>query len=101
MVKRKCMHVLTKVYNVSSGFFFRIYDRKTVLTMLLKMPEVAYVPSFYPQGVGVRLIFAQRPAVCEIHADFHNFNIWASTLEFEKKCYKLPMRPLSTPGSQN
>ncbi len=36
---------------------------------------------FLPQGVKIELIFALRPAVSEIRADFENYHIWARSDE--------------------
>ncbi len=57
--------------------------------------------TFLPQGVEIELIFALRTAVSKIRADFQNCHIWAWNLEFEKKCRKLHMDLLSTPGDRN
>ena len=42
-----------------------------------KVPEVAYGPSFYPNGVEIELIFALRATVSKIWADFETYDIWA------------------------
>ncbi len=42
-----------------------------------KVPEVAHIPSFYPQGVEIEVICAQRAAVSEIRGNLQNCHIWA------------------------
>ncbi len=43
---------------------------------LAKVPEVAHLPTVYPQRVEIQLVLALQAAVSEIRADFQNCHIW-------------------------
>ncbi len=56
---------------------------------------------FLPQVAKIEVVFALGAAVSEIRPNFENCHIWTWKLEFEKKCQKLHMDLLSTPGGRN
>ena len=41
-------------------------------------PQVVQIPSFYPKGSKIKVIFARRATVSEIQTDFQNCHIWSS-----------------------
>ncbi len=59
---------------------FKIAIFRHETSPLVKVPEVAHIRSFYPQGVEIELIFAVRAAVSEIRANFQNCPTWAWNL---------------------
>ncbi len=56
---------------------------------------------FLPQGIKIKLIFALRATVFEIRAGFSKLPYLGMKSRIWKKCWKLHMDPLSTPGGRN
>ena len=59
---------------------FKIALFRHETSSLTKDPDVAHIPSFYPKGVIIELIFALLAEVYKIWADFQNCHIWAWNL---------------------
>ncbi len=56
--------------------------------ILIKVPEAAYGPSFYPSGVNIELIFYLWAVVSEIQADFQNYTFEDESWDLKKKTKK-------------
>ncbi len=59
---------------------------------LAKVPEVAHIVSFYPQGVKIELVFALRAAVSKIRATIFRHETWPLA-KFPEVPHILPFYP--------